>query len=126
MLEEAGSADNPLKMLRSFNKMKAYGEYTTKEYFKACQNSEMIIYHPGLTIGYFAAKELGIPAVLASPFPMHKTKEYLSVIMYGKSKPTMINKKLSYQMLQGMLVDGGQRIDQIFLEKAIRTFNQRF
>ena len=32
MLEAAGSADNPLKMLRAFNKMKAYGAYTTKAY----------------------------------------------------------------------------------------------
>lgn len=117
MLEEAGSADNPLKMLLAFTKMKAYGEYTTKEYYKACQNSEMIIYHPGLTIGYFAAKELGIPAVLASPFPMHKTKEYLSVIMYGKSKPTLINKNLSYQMLQGMLWMAGKGSVKSFWKK---------
>jgi len=117
MLEDAGSADNPLKMLLAFNKMKAYGEYTTKEYFKACQNSEMIIYHPGLTIGYFAAQELGIPAVLASPFPMHKTKEYLSVITYGKSKPTTINKKLSYQMLQGMLWMAGKGSVKSFWKK---------
>jgi sterol 3beta-glucosyltransferase len=126
MLEEAGSADNPLKMLRSFNKMKAYGEYTTKEYFKACQNSEMIIYHPGLTIGYFAAKELGIPAVLASPFPMHKTKEYLSVIMYGKSKPTLINKKLSYQMLQGMLWMAGKESVKSFWKKQFGRLPRDF
>ncbi len=117
MLEEAGSADNPLKMLLAFNKMKAYGEYTTKEYYKACQNSELIIYHPGLTIGYFAAQELGIPAVLASPFPMHKTKEYLSVITYGKSKPTTINKKLSYQMLQVMLWMAGKGSVRSFWKK---------
>lgn len=117
MLEEAGSADNPLKMLLAFNKMKAYGEYTTKEYYKACQSSELIIYHPGVTIGYFAAKELGIPAVLASPFPMHKTKEYLSVVMYGKSKPTMLNNKLSYFMLQGMLWMAGKDSVKSFWKK---------
>lgn len=126
MLEEAGSADNPLKMLLAFNKMKAYGEYTTKEYFKACQNSEMIIYHPGLTIGYFAAQELGIPAVLASPFPMHKTKEYLSVIMYGKSKPTLINKKLSYYMLQGMLWMAGKGSVRSFWKKQFGRLPRDF
>jgi sterol 3beta-glucosyltransferase len=126
MLEEAGSADNPLKMLLAFNKMKAYGEYTTKEYYRACQNSELIIYHPGLTIGYFAAQELGIPAVLASPFPMHKTKEYLSVIMYGKSKPTLINKKLSYLMLQGMLWMAGKGSVRSFWKKQFRRLPRDF
>ncbi len=103
VLEAASTADNPLKMLLAFNKMKAYGIYTTAEYYEACKNSELIIYHPGCTIGYFAGKQLGIPSVLASPFPLHKTKEYLSVVMYGKSKPTAINKKISYTMIQGML-----------------------
>lgn len=103
VIEAAGSADNPLKMLLAFNKMKAYGTYTTGEYYEACKNSELIIYHPGCAIGYFASKQLGIPAVLASPFPMHKTKSYLSVVMYGKSKPTVLNKIISYHMIQGML-----------------------
>jgi sterol 3beta-glucosyltransferase len=99
MLEQAGSADNPLKMMLAFNKMKEYGEFTVKEYYEACLGSELIIYHPGLTIGYFAAEEIGIPSILALPFPMHKTNEYLSVVMYGKSKPTKINKMLSYKMI---------------------------
>ena len=103
VLEAAGTADNPFKMLLAFNKMKDYGIYTTSEYYEACKNSELIIYHPGCTIGYFAGIQLGIPTVLASPFPMHKTKEYLSVVMYGKSKPTSFNKMLSYKMIQGML-----------------------
>jgi sterol 3beta-glucosyltransferase len=126
MLEEAGSADNPLKMLLVFNKMKVYGEYTTKEYYKACQNSEIIIYHPGLTIGYFAAKELGMPSVLASPFPMHKTKEYLSVVMYGKVKPTMINKKLSYLMIQGMLWMAGKDSIKSFWKKQFGRLPKDF
>ena len=126
MLEEAVSADNPLKMLLVFNKMKAYGEYTTKEYYKACQNSELIIYHPGLTIGYFAAKQLGIPSVLASPFPMHKTREYLSVIMYGKSRPSMINKKLSYKLLQGMLWMAGKGSIKSFWKKQFGSLPKNF
>lgn len=103
LLQAAGSADNPLKMLLTFNKMKDYGIYTTHDYYNACEGSELIIYHPGCTIGYFAAKKLGIPSVLASPFPMHKTKEYLSVVLYGKVKSSPLTKKLSYDMIQGML-----------------------
>ena len=103
LLKAAGSADNPLKMLLAFNKMKDYGIYMVNDYYSACEGSELIIYHPGCTIGYFAAQKFGIPSVLASPFPMHKTKEYLSVVMYGKTKSNALTKKISYAMIQGML-----------------------
>lgn len=103
MLKQAGSADNPLKMLLTFNKMKKYGAQIAKQTYDAFEGSDLIVYHPGCTIGYFAAQEMNIPSVLATPFPMHKTNEYLSVVMYGKSKPTNINKKISYKMIQSML-----------------------
>ncbi len=103
LLKAAGSADNPLKMLLAFNKMKEYGIYMVNDYYSACDGSELIIYHPGCTIGYFAAQKFGVPSVLASPFPMHKTKEYLSVVMYGKTKSNVLTNKISYAMIQGML-----------------------
>ena len=103
LLKAAGSSDNPLKMLLTFNKMKEYGIYMVNDYYSACEGSELIIYHPGCTIGYFAAQKFGIPCVLASPFPMHRTKEYLSVVMYGKTKSNAITRKISYAMIQGML-----------------------
>lgn len=126
VLEAAGTADNPFKMLLAFNKMKAYGIHTNAEYYNACVDSELIIYHPGCTIGYFAGKQLGIPTVLASPFPMHKTAEYLSVVMYGKSKPTTINKKISYAMIQGMLWLASKSSIQSFWKSKFGTVPKDF
>jgi len=103
MLKEAATADNPLKMLLTFNKMKKYGISVANEIYAACKGSELIVYHPGSTMGYFAAEKLGIPSVLASPFPLHKTKEKPSVIQYGRIKPSPFKNVLSYKMLQGML-----------------------
>lgn len=103
LIKEAQSADNPLKMFLTFNKMKNYGVKIAEETYSSLKGSELIVYHPGCTIGYFAAQEMGIPAVLATPFPMHKTDEYLSVVTYGKMKPSKLNKKISYKMLQSML-----------------------
>jgi sterol 3beta-glucosyltransferase len=103
MLKEAQSADNPLKMLLTFNKMKKYGLSIANEFYAACEGSELVIYHPGCTIGYFAAERLGIPAILSSPFPMHKTKEQTSVIQYGRIKASPLKNIISYHMLQGML-----------------------
>lgn len=103
LLKDAGSSDNPLKMLLTFNKMKEYGIYMVNDFYSACEGSELIIYHPGCSIGYFAAQKFGIPSILASPFPMHKTNEYLSVVMYGKTKSHVLSKKISYALIQGML-----------------------
>ena len=103
LLEAAGSSDNPLKMLLTFRKMKEYGIHMVSDFYSACEGSELIIYHPGCTIGYFAAQNFGIPSVLASPFPLHKTKKVLSVVMYGKTPSNTLTKALSYTLLQGML-----------------------
>lgn len=103
LLQEAASADNPFKMLLTFHKMKKYGVFMAKEFYESCVGSDLIIYHPGVTMGYFAAEKLGIPSVVASPFPLHKTKHQTSVIRYGRSKSTPFNNILSYKMLQGML-----------------------
>jgi sterol 3beta-glucosyltransferase len=105
LLQDAQSSDNPLKMLLTFNKMKNYVIGLTEEMFCACQGSELIVYHPGCSIGYYAGEKLGIPSVLAAPFPMHKTREVASLIAYGKTK---MPKALSYKLLQGMLWMAGK------------------
>lgn len=104
LLKDAQSSDNPLKMLLTFNKMKKVAERLastmTEEMVDACNNSELIVYHPGCSVGYFAAQRMGIPAVLASPFPMHKTSEIASVVAYGRYK---LPASFSYTLLQSML-----------------------
>lgn len=114
MLQAAQSSDNPLKMLLTFNKMKNYVLELTEEMYYACEGSELIVYHPGATIGYFAGNMLGIPSVLAAPFPMHKTKEVASVIAYGKNRMPI---KLSYTLLQSMLWMAGKAGVAAFLKK---------
>jgi len=123
MLQEAQSSDNPLKMLLTFNKMKKYVLGLTEEMYYACEGSELIVYHPGATIGYFAGEMLGIPSVLAAPFPMHKTKEVTSVISYGKTKMPI---KLSYTLLQSMLWMAGKTGVTAFLKKKIGKLPKSF
>ena len=103
LISQAASADNPLKMLFAFQKMKKFGIQVAEQTYAALEGSDLILYHPGSTIGYFAAREMGIPALLASPFPMHRTRECLSVISYGRKAPTGLNIRLSYELLQRML-----------------------
>ncbi len=123
LLQDAQSSDNPLKMLLTFNKMKKYVFGLTAEMFSACKDSELIVYHPGCTIGYFAGEKLGIPSILAAPFPMHKTKEVASLIAYGKSK---MPKALSYKLLQGMLWMAGKTGIIEFFKKEYGKLPENF
>ncbi len=103
MVREAQRADNLLKMVGSFQKMKAYGVHMVTAYHDACVGSDALVYHPGLTIGYFMAQQLNIPSILASPFPLHRTSQRPSVVLYGKIPAWGPLNRLSYGALQGML-----------------------
>jgi len=103
LLDAAASSDNPIKMLMAFNRMTQYGANLTSQFYSACEGSELIMYPPGCTIGYFAAEEFGIPAVLASPFPINRTSEFLSVVLYGRVPANAVTKPISYALIQGML-----------------------
>jgi len=80
--DNARQADNPLKFLFSFNELKKLGFSLQGHFFAACQDADLIVYHPGLAIGYFTAQERGIPSVLAAPFPLAPTRAYPSLIFY--------------------------------------------
>ncbi len=123
LIQDAQSSDNPLKMLLTFNKMKKYVIGLTGEMFNACKGSELIVYHPGCAIGYFAGEKLGIPSVLAAPFPMHKTKEVASLIAYGKTK---MPKAMSYKLLQGMLWMAGKTGIVAFFKKEYGKLPDNF
>ena len=81
---DAHKADNPLKVLLSFNKLKSLVLDLQKDFFAACAGSDAIVYHPGAPIGYFTAQQLKIPAILATPFPMTPTHDYPALIFYDK------------------------------------------
>lgn len=126
MIREAQKADNVLKMFASFRKLRDYGIYMVEKYHDACLGSDAIVFHPGLTIGYFMAEKLGIPAILASPFPMHNTKIRPSVILYGKVKPNAIINRLSYLMLQGMLWMASESSLKPFWKKTYGRLPEHF
>ena len=79
----ARQADNPLKMLLSFNEMKSLTFDLQKDFFAACQGADAIVYHPGPSIAYFIARQMGILSILATPFPMTPTRAYPSLILYA-------------------------------------------
>jgi sterol 3beta-glucosyltransferase len=85
MTRNARKADNPLKMLLSLNdpKLKELLLESQSDLFEACRDADVIVYHPGASLGYFVARERGVPAVLASPFPMTPTRAYPALVFYS-------------------------------------------
>jgi sterol 3beta-glucosyltransferase len=83
---KAAQVDNPLKLLLSFNDLKDHLFDLQQDFFNACRDSDIIVYHPGAAVGYFAAQHFNIPSVLATPFPMAPTREYPSLIFYDKPR----------------------------------------
>lgn len=80
--DNARKADNPLKFALSFQELKKFGLALQGGFFAACQEADLVIYHPGMALGYFVAQELGIPSVLGLPFPMTPTRAYPALIFY--------------------------------------------
>jgi sterol 3beta-glucosyltransferase len=126
MIKEAQKADNPLKMLFSFRKMREYGVHMVDKYHAACESSDAIVYHPGLSIGFFMAEKLGIPSVLASPFPLHRTALRPSVLIYGKAASNPLLNRVSYDMLQGMLWMASESALRPFWKKTYGKLPARF
>ena len=83
MGQEAAQADNPLKVLLSFNKLKGLIYDLMSDFYDACKGSDAIVYHPGPSIGYFASQEMNIPSILGLPFPMVPTREYPALLFYS-------------------------------------------
>ena len=95
-IRDALQADNPLKVIRSFNVLKRYAFEMQKDLYAACEGAAAVIYHPGVSVGYVAAQAAGIPSILATPFPMTPTKDYPALVFYrsrfGKSANRLSHK----------------------------------
>jgi sterol 3beta-glucosyltransferase len=116
--QSARQADNPLKLVLSFTKLKSYVFDLQEDFFEACTGSDAIVYHPGVILGYFVAKQMKIPSILAAPFPMTPTREFPSLIFYnsvrlGKGFNLFTHKFFEQVMWQ----TGSTAVKQFWLKK---------
>lgn len=98
--DNARKADNPLKFVLSFNELKKLALSLQAGFFAACQDVDLVIYHPGMALGYFAAQAHGIPSVLGLPFPMMPTRAYPSLIFYDWPRLGGGYNRLTHNILQ--------------------------
>ena len=89
-VQEMAKGSNPVKFIISHLKcsksLKALMVKTQGEIWNACKNADLIIFHPGMPLGFFLAKEKNKKAILATPFPVVTTKEYPSILFYALPK----------------------------------------
>ncbi len=98
--KNAAKVDNPLKLLLSFNELKDHLFDVQEDFFRACDGADIVVYHPGAAIGYFAAERFNIPSVLAVPFPMASTSEYPSLIFYDMPRFGGIYNRLTHKLIE--------------------------
>jgi len=99
----ARGSDNPLKLALSFRQLKAYGLAMQPDFYHACQDVDVIVYHPGPAIGYFAGQQLGIPSILATPFPMTPTAEYPALMFYNGPRLGRAANRLTHRIFERIL-----------------------
>ncbi len=89
-VQQMAKGSNPLKFIVSHLKgsksLKALMVKTQAELWNACQSADLIIFHPGMPLGFFLAKEKNRKAILATPFPIVSTKKYPSILFYALPK----------------------------------------
>jgi sterol 3beta-glucosyltransferase len=98
--QNAAKVDNPLKLLLSFNELKDHLFDLQQDFFNACKDSDIIVYHPGAVIGYFAARHFNIPSILATPFPLSPTREYPSLIFYDMPRLSKGYNYITHKVLE--------------------------
>ena len=86
-VQQMAKGSNPLKFiishLRGTKSLKALMVKTQAEIWNACKNTDIIIFHPGMPLGFFLAKEQNKKAILATPFPVVACKDYPSILFYA-------------------------------------------
>ena len=85
-VQEMTKGNNPLKFiithLKGSKNLKRLMVKTQGEIWTASQDADLIVFHPGMPIGYFIAQVNNKKCVLLNPFPVVATKDYPSILFY--------------------------------------------
>ncbi|NPE08463.1 MAG: glycosyltransferase family 1 protein [Asgard group archaeon] len=117
IMDSAMQADNPLKFIFSFRKLRSLVFNLQDDFYNACQGSEAIVYHPGVTMGFFAAQQLRIPSILAIPFPMTPTTEFPSIIFYNRPSLGKQYNRLTHELIERTMWFGSKAAVRRFWKK---------
>ncbi|MBS2033663.1 glycosyltransferase family 1 protein [bacterium] len=97
-------SDSPLRFFRTHLKgvksLQRQMADVQSEIFRACQGRDALIYHPGQQGVYLIGRHLGIPTVLASPFPITSTGRYPCLLFYNGPRLGSLYNRASHLLFQ--------------------------
>lgn len=114
-------ADNPIAFvtthLNSSRNLQQTMIAVQEEVWQACQGADAIVYHPGMSNGFFMAQQLGIPCIMASPFPVTPTDDYPAILFYDGVRLGKLYNRLTHFIFE--------KVFWALSKSAVKAFWQR-
>lgn len=103
-VQEMSKGNNPIKFilshLKGSKKLKQLMVNTQAEIWAACQTADIIIFHPGMPLGFFIAQEKKRISVMANPFPVIATKDYPAILFYTSPRFGKLWNKITHKIFE--------------------------
>ncbi len=122
-VKEMTRGNGPLKFittqLKGSKNLKSLMIKTHGEIWNACQDADLIIFHPGMSIGYFIAQVSNKKSVLLNPFPVVATKDYPSILFYTLPKLGRLYNSITHSIFYKMFWAIGKSAVKEFWQKNV-------
>ena len=124
-VQEMSKGNNPLKFilshLKGSKKLKQLMVETQGEIWTACQSADIIIFHPGMPLGFFIAKEKKRISVMANPFPVIATKDYPAILFYTSPRFGGLFNKITHKIFEKLFWSLSKAAVVEFWDKSVKT-----
>jgi sterol 3beta-glucosyltransferase len=124
-IQEMSRGSNPLKFivshLKGSKKLKQLMIDTQAEIFTACQSADIIIFHPGMPLGFFIAQEKKRISIMANPFPVIANKDYPTILFYTSPKLGSLFNKITHKIFEKLFWSLSKSAIVTFWNKTVKT-----
>ena len=124
-VQEMSKGNTPLKFilghLKSSKKLKQLMVDTQGEIWTACQFADIIIFHPGMPLGFYIAQEKKRMSVMANPFPVIATKDYPAILFYTSPRLGGLFNKFTHKIFEKLFWSLSKSAVVEFWNKSVKT-----
>ncbi len=124
-VQEMSKGDNPLRFivghLKSAKHLKQLMVATQAEIWTACQQADVIIFHPGMPLGLFMAQEKGRISIMANPFPVVATEDYPAILFYASPRLGKQFNRITHTIFEKLFWSLSKSAIVEFWNKSIKT-----
>ncbi len=124
-VQEMAKGNNPLKFivghLKGSKKLKQLMVETQGEIWTACQFADIIIFHPGMPLGFFIAKEKKRMSIMANPFPVISSKDYPAILFYTSPRLGQLWNNITHKIFEKLFWSLSKPAIVEFWNKTVKT-----